>query len=156
MFKLVENDLIGRMRCKYEDELGNKINYIRKPSLNQSIIKIRNDNRNIRFDAIVLDTLNPGQGCTFNYHYDKDDENITKEYLDTTIKNFTEFMNYIIGLENAIRLLNVDANIMANYLNIDKEMKQTDRTEIASAAKLSLLTQYEELKNPFVEEILKK
>lgn len=58
------------------------------------------------------------------------------------------FVNHVVGLDNAIRLLGTSPDIMADYLGFESEDKE-ERQEAVSRAKYGLITQYPELKQLF-------
>ena len=145
--EIKENELIEKMKCRYEDENGNTATLFRQPE--RSMIRlVFKSPKNVTFDKLEINVSEPGGGCNFNYSYDREDESITKEYLDSSINNISMFVNYIVGLDNAIRLLGTAPEIMADYLGFESEDKE-ERQEAVSRAKYGLITQYPELKQLF-------
>lgn len=147
MFEIKENELIEKMKCRYEDENGNIATLFRQPERNIIRLVFKSP-KNVTFDKLEINVSEPGGGCNFNYSYDGEDESITKEYLDSSINNISMFVNYVVGLDNAIRLLGTAPEIMAAYLGFESESKE-ERQEAVSRAKYGLITQYPELKQLF-------
>ena len=147
MFEIKENELIEKMKCRYEDENGNTATLFRQPE--RSMIRlVFKSPKNVTFDKLEINVSEPGGGCNFNYSYDREDESITKEYLDSSINNISMFVNYIVGLDNAIRLLGTAPEIMADYLGFESEDKEASQQAV-SRAMYGLITQYPELKQLF-------
>lgn len=155
MFKITENELITKFKCKYEDEYGNIAIFMRRPEQHKAIIKFKNNNKNIIFDAIVIQTDATSPGCNLNYHYNKEDNSISEEYLQGTIPNISELVNHIQSLENAIGFLGFNNDILANYLGFEKNISNSEKSEGVAKAKLTLISQYEELRQLFAMESLK-
>lgn len=147
MFCITENELINRMKCKYTDEFGNEAVFVRLPERNKMKITFSHPEFKITFDKIVIDT-NDMTGCNFNYHFDKEDERITEEYLNQTVENVTKLLNHIVALEGAIKLLTVDDKILAGYVSGGDKSSHIDKESLAKG-KLMLLSQYEELAELF-------
>lgn len=92
------------MKCRYEDENGNTATLFRQPERKDDQARIQKS-KNVTFDKLEINVSEPGGGRNFNYSYDREDESITKEYLDSSINNISMFVNYVVGLDNAIRSL---------------------------------------------------
>lgn len=149
MFKVIENKLIERFKCKYKDEYNNTAAYFRLPEYDKVRIVIKSE-KNITFKRIEVNVAEPGEGFTLDYSYDREDPGITQEYINNTVKNISELIQHILELENAIRLLGIDPRSLANYLDMQTASDE-ERQMGTSRAKANLIMQYDELRELFAE-----
>lgn len=149
MFKIKQNELIDRMKCTYEDENGNTAVLFRQPEYNKIKIAFKSP-KDVTFNKLEINVADPGDGCDFRYSYNKNDETITQEYINRSIKNIMDFVNYALGLDNAIRLLGADPRMMAGYLALKADSEEEKQTAV-SKAKYNLILQYPELKELFAD-----
>lgn len=96
MFKIKDNKLLKNGIIKYEDEMGNVLNYIKKE--NSAVVKIRMKNVKAEIEPIELDS-SCKDGVSFNIHFNPRLNKFDDiESINTCITNVQQMLPYLYDL----------------------------------------------------------